>query len=157
MDEDQAKSLWEFLQRISWQGQIGKQELWKDIEKIIVDKRTGTAHVSTNNNIMAAILLLKGRRTMYTKILLLGALLATNLVTAMEQTKEFTLETEASQSDVVRILLTDSQNSDTIHKVTIPLRYAKLIGAISGLLENPDLRETGFPLPNVTPCPMVIH
>ena len=92
----------------------------------------------------------EGKRSMNTKILVLGALLTTNLVTAMEQTKEFSLVTEASQNDVVRLLLTDSQSSGNMHEVAIPIHLAKLIGAISDLLENHELKEAGFPLPRVT-------
>ncbi len=68
----------------------------------------------------------------------------------MERTKEMSSVTEMSQSDVVRILLTDSQSSHTIHEVAIPIRYAKLIGALSDLLEDFELREAGLPLLNVT-------
>ncbi len=35
MDEDQARALWELLHNISQKAEIDRQELWKDIEKIL--------------------------------------------------------------------------------------------------------------------------
>ncbi len=87
---------------------------------------------------------------MYKKLVLLVALLPGISVSGMEQTKEMLSMKESSQRDVVIIQLTDSQNSDTVHAVAIPYRLAKLIGAISDLLEDSELREAGLPLLNVS-------
>ena len=51
MDEDQARALWELLQNISQKAEIGKQELWKEIEKILgEDAQVAHAKINNNNN-----------------------------------------------------------------------------------------------------------
>ncbi len=51
MDEDQARALWELLQSISKKAEIGKQELWKEIEKILgEDTPVVQAKINNNNN-----------------------------------------------------------------------------------------------------------
>ena len=49
MDEDQARALWELLHSISQKAEIGKQELWKEIEKILGEDAQ-VAHAIGNNN-----------------------------------------------------------------------------------------------------------
>ncbi len=63
---------------------------------------------------------------MYKKIIIQVALLSGISLNAMEQTKEMLSMKESSHSDVVNIHLNDSQSSDTIHEVEIPMRLAKL-------------------------------
>ena len=74
------------------------------------------------------------------KLILLVALLSGISVVAMEQTKEMPSRKEASQNEeesLVKIRLTDSANSETTHEVEIPVRLAKLIGALNDLVEDP--------------------
>ncbi len=49
MDEDQARALWELLHNISQKAEIGKQGLWKEIEKILGED-AHVAHAIGNNN-----------------------------------------------------------------------------------------------------------
>ncbi len=51
MDQDQARVLWELLHNISQRAEIGKQELWKEIEKILGETaQVAYAKVNNNNN-----------------------------------------------------------------------------------------------------------
>ncbi len=51
MDEDQARALWELLHNISQKAEIDKQELWKEIEKILgEDAQVAQAKINNNNN-----------------------------------------------------------------------------------------------------------
>ena len=86
------------------------------------------------------------------KLILLVALLSGISVVAMEQIKEMPVLQEAShheEESQVKIRLTDAQNSETTHEVAIPVRLAKLIGALNQLVEEPALKDSVFPLPNV--------
>ncbi len=86
------------------------------------------------------------------KLILLAALLACISVVAMEEIKAMPVLKEASlheEESLVKIRLTDTQNSETIHEVSIPVRLAKLIGVLVVGLEEPGLLAAGFPLPNV--------
>ncbi len=91
--------------------------------------------------------------TMNKQLILLVALLSGISVVAMERTKEIPPEKEASQNKEesrVKILLSDSEDLETGHEVTIPFRLAKLIGALNELVEDPKTKDSVFPLPNVT-------
>ncbi len=50
MDYDQARALWEFLHNISQKAKIGKQELWKTIEKILGEDVQATDAILNSNN-----------------------------------------------------------------------------------------------------------
>ncbi len=50
MDEDQARALWELLHKISKRAEIGKQELWKEIEKILGEDAHVAPGIVNNNN-----------------------------------------------------------------------------------------------------------
>ncbi len=83
------------------------------------------------------------------KLILLMALLSGISVVAMEEIKEMPVLQEAShheEESLVPIRLTDAQNSETTHKVEIPVRLAKLIGVLKDLLDAPELLEAGFPV-----------
>ncbi len=88
------------------------------------------------------------------KLILLLALLSDVPVMAMEHAKEIPSGKEASRNEeetLMKIRLTDSANSEITHEVTIPIRLAKLIGALNiDLLENPNSKGSVFPLSNVT-------
>ncbi len=87
------------------------------------------------------------------KLVILVALLFGVRVVAMEQIKETPVLQESSHHEEesrVKICLTDSQNPETPHEVAIPARLAKLIGAFNELVEDPQAKNSGFPLPNVT-------
>ena len=87
------------------------------------------------------------------KLILLVALLSGISVVAMEHTKEMPPGKEASRNEeetLVKICLTDSENSETPHEVEIPVRLAKLIGALNELVEDPKTKDSVFPLPNMT-------
>ncbi len=88
------------------------------------------------------------------KLILLGALLSGVPIMAMERAKEMPSGKEASRNEEearVKIRLTDSANSEITHEVTIPIRLAKLIGALNNdLLEDPNSKSSVFPLSNVT-------
>ncbi len=90
---------------------------------------------------------------MHKKLILLAALLSGISVVAMEQIKEMPVLQEASHNEeesLVKIRLSDAQNSETTHEVAIPVRLAKLMGVLVVGLEEPSLKAAGFPLPNVT-------
>ncbi len=90
------------------------------------------------------------------KLVLLVALLSGVPVMAMEHTKEIPSGNEAShyeEESLVKIRLTDSENSQSTHEaheVEIPVRLAKLIGALNELVEDPKTKDSAFPLRNVT-------
>ncbi len=87
------------------------------------------------------------KKTIVVAILLTGSV---NVV-AMEHIKERPVLQEASQTAeerLVKISLTDSQNSETTHEV--PVRFAKLIGALNDLIEDPALNDAVFPLLKVS-------
>ncbi len=50
MDQDQARVLWELLQSFSQKAEIGKQELWQEIEKILGEDAQVTRAIGNNNN-----------------------------------------------------------------------------------------------------------
>ncbi len=86
-------------------------------------------------------------------IILLVALLSGISIVAMEEIKEMPVLQEAShheEESLVKIRLTDAQNSETTHEVAIPVCLAKLMGVLVVGLEEPALLAAGFPLPNVT-------
>ncbi len=91
---------------------------------------------------------------MIKKHILLVALLSGISVVAMDHTKEIPSKKEASRNEEetrVKICLTDSANSDTPHEVEIPVRLAKLIGALNkDIVEDPQTKDSVFPLPNMT-------
>ncbi len=88
------------------------------------------------------------------KHILLATLLRGISVMAMDHAKEMHLGKEASRKEEVirvKICLTDSAHSDTHHEVEIPVRLAKLIGALNNdLIEDPKTKDSIFPLPNMT-------
>ncbi len=88
------------------------------------------------------------------KLILLVALLSGISVVAMDHTKEMPSGNEASRYEeetLVKIWLTDSANSNTSHEIEIPVRLAKLIGALNNdLVEDPTTKDSVFPLPNMT-------
>ncbi len=87
------------------------------------------------------------------KHILLVALLSGISVMAMDHIKEMPPGKEASRNEEeirVKICLTDTANSDTSHEVEIPVRLAKLIGALNELVEDPKTKDSVFPLSNMT-------
>ncbi len=88
------------------------------------------------------------------KLMLLMPLLSGLSVVAMERTEDMSCVLEAShheEKSLVKIRLTDAQNSDTTHEVAIPVRFAMLLGALNkDLVEDPELKNSVFPLPNVS-------
>ncbi len=88
------------------------------------------------------------------KLMLLVALLSGISIVAMDHTKEMPSGKKASRNEEeiwVKICLTDSANSDTPHEVEIPVRLAKLIGALNDdLVEDPKTQDSVFPLLNMT-------
>ncbi len=87
------------------------------------------------------------------KLILLVALLSAISVVAMDHTKEIPPGKEVFRNEeetLVKICLTDSANSETSHAVEIPIRLAKLMGALNNdLLEDPNTKGSVFPLPNM--------
>ena len=49
MNQDQARALWELLHNVSKRSKIGKQELWKEIEKILGEDAQLAYHIVNNN------------------------------------------------------------------------------------------------------------
>ncbi len=87
------------------------------------------------------------------KFILLVALLSGISVVAMDHTKEMSPAKEASRNEegtLVKICLTDSANFESPHAVEIPVRLAKLMGALNELVEDPKIKDSVFPLPNIT-------
>ncbi len=87
------------------------------------------------------------------KLILLVALLSGISVVAMEDIKEMLPGKEASRNEEetrVKICLTDYANYDILHEVEIPVRLAKLIGALNELVEDPKTKDSVFPLSNMT-------
>ncbi len=89
---------------------------------------------------------------MHKKLIILVALLSGISVVAMERIKETLNEASHNEEEaMVKICLSDSQYPETTHEVAIPVRLAKLIGALNkDLVEEPALKDSAFPLPNVT-------
>ncbi len=94
----------------------------------------------------------EGKVSMNKKLILLVALLSGISVVAMERIqKRPVLQEESHHEEAkVKICLRDSHSSKTTHEVAIPVRFAKLIGALNQLVEEPALKDSIFPLPNVT-------
>ncbi len=95
----------------------------------------------------------EGKISMNKKLILLMALLSGISVVAMDHIQERPVLQEASHHEEesrVRIRLTDSQDPKIPHEVEIPVHLAKLIGALNELVEEPALKDSVFPLPNVT-------
>ncbi len=116
--------------------------LWRQPTSIIIIMSDDTKiHFSKGNN-------------MNKKLILLMGLLSIISVVAMEDIKEIPVLQEAShnaEESRVKIRLTDSQYLETTHEVAIPVSLAKLIGALNkDLVEEPALKDSAFPLPNVT-------
>ncbi len=88
------------------------------------------------------------------KFILLVALLPDISVMAMDHIKEMPPGKETSRNEEeirVKICLIDSAHSDTPHEVEIPVRLAKLIGALNNdLMEDSKTKDSIFPLPNMT-------
>ena len=87
------------------------------------------------------------------KHILLLALLSGISVVVMDRAKEMPLGKEASRNEEetrVKICLTDTANSDTPHKVEVPVRLAKLMGTLNELVEDPKTKDSVFLLPNIT-------
>ncbi len=86
------------------------------------------------------------------KHILLVALLSGSPVMAMEQVKEaLPVLSQIEEEVLVKIRLSDCQNSEITHDEEIPVRLAKLIGALNtDLVEEPHVKGSVFPLPNVT-------
>ncbi len=81
------------------------------------------------------------------KHILLVALLSGISLVAMDHPKEMPTRREASRNDeknLVKIWLTDSENSDTPHEVEIPIRLAQLIGTLNELVEDPKRKNRFF-------------
>ncbi len=87
------------------------------------------------------------------KKLILLVVLSGISVVAMDHTKEMPPGKEASRNEeetLVKIWLTDTANSETPYEVEIPVRLAKLIGALNkDIVEDPKAKDSVFPLPNM--------
>ncbi len=62
-----------------------------------------------------------------------------------------------AEERLVKISVTDSTNSETSHEVAIPLRLAKLIGALNDLIEDPAIKDCGFSSAKDESCSMAIN
>ncbi len=89
---------------------------------------------------------------MYKKHILLVTLLSGSSLVAMDHIQENPVLWEASHHEEeawVTVCLNDARNVAITYDVKIPVRFARLIGALNELIEDPRLHPV-WPLPNVT-------